>query len=777
MSRRLLICVGIAAAAPAGCGDDGGATAETEGSSSSAGSGSGEATTGTSAGESESESEGESEGEPAPLVPDPGAARYALVGEAVVLDGSGSQGAVKFQWFYDDGEGGASEVTTSPIATVVYEKKSEGRRRPILTVFDAEGKKLSASVTITVVEAPVWQPRQASSVIALPAVEGFAAVSPDSDEVMIAGSVDGSLAVLRRAPVGREPRTVAAQGGWLVVAAHSGDQIDALPVEEAMGEGFVLALPYGAAPYGVIAGPAQGQFFVTLQGRGEVAEIGLDPRKGLTLVKLMAATPDARGLAMLPDGRLAASRWRSAASGGALAIVDPSGQTPAALWTAAFDPQASSDTEIGGVPSYLGSLVVAPNGREAALPSLQANIGEGAFLKPGSTLEFDTTVRAVVSYFDVVAGTEVAEGRKQFDGRGLASAAVYSYFGDYLFVATRGARSVERIDRFTGAESSSLIDVGFAPQGLALSADGRFLAVDAYLARELVVYDLGEFAENTPPLVRLPIPSVEPLAPQLLQGKRLFNDSLDPRLSQDGYLACAHCHLDGDSDRQVWDFTDRGEGLRDTISLLGRAGAGDGGIHWSANFDEIQDFEHDIRGPFGGLGLMGEAEWQTGSVASTLGDPKAGLSADLDALAAYVGSLTEERRSPHREADGALPAAAELGQALFESPALGCKNCHSGPRLTNSGWIDPGVPLLHDVGTLGPGSGQRLGAALTGLDTPTLHGLWHSAPYLHDGSAATLKEVLTTRNVGDLHGVTSGLSAAEVEALVSYLLCLDGQID
>jgi cytochrome c peroxidase len=97
--------------------------------------------------------------------------------------------------------------------------------------------------------------------------------------------------------------------------------------------------------------------------------------------------------------------------------------------------------------------------------------------------------------------------------------------------------------------------------------------------------------------------------------------------------------------------------------------------------------------------------------------------------------------------------------------------------LTNSGWIDPGVPLLHDVGTLGPGSGQRLGAALTGLDTPTLHGLWHSAPYLHDGSAATLKEVLTTRNVGDLHGVTSGLSAAEVEALVSYLLCLDGQID
>jgi hypothetical protein len=48
-----------------------------------------------------------------------------------------------------------------------------------------------------------------------------------------------------------------------------------------------------------------------------------------------------------------------------------------------------------------------------------------------------------------------------------------------------------------------------------------------------------------------------------------------------------------------------------------------------------------------------------------------------------------------------------------------------------------GAATLRDVGTIRqPGSGKRLGAQLTGIDPPTLRGLWDTAPYLHDGSAA-----------------------------------------
>ncbi len=242
-------------------------------------------------------------------------------------------------------------------------------------------------------------------------------------------------------------------------------------------------------------------------------------------------------------------------------------------------------------------------------------------------------------------------------------------------------------------------------------------------------------------------------------------------------MACAHCHLDGEEDHRVWDFTDRGEGLRNTIGLIGHAGDGDGPIHWSANFDEVHDFEHDIRGPFGGAGLMTDEDFHTGTTDQTLGDPKAGVSPDLDALAAYVTSLDTHPPSPHRGPDGGLTPAATAGQVLFDSPETGCTECHPGPRLTDSQWLDPTTPLLHDVGTLGPGSGQRLGGELPGIDTPTLHGLWRSAPYLHDGSAATLHEVLTTRNEGDAHGVTSHLTPTEVDELVHYMLALDGRVD
>jgi hypothetical protein len=78
-----------------------------------------------------------------------------------------------------------------------------------------------------------------------------------------------------------------------------------------------------------------------------------------------------------------------------------------------------------------------------------------------------------------------------------------------------------------------------------------------------------------------------------------------------------------------------GEGLRNTVSLRGRAGA-QGFLHWSANFDEVQDFEAQIRTLAGGSGLMSDADFNAGTRSQPLGTPKAGVSADLDALAAYV---------------------------------------------------------------------------------------------------------------------------------------------
>jgi len=237
--------------------------------------------------------------------------------------------------------------------------------------------------------------------------------------------------------------------------------------------------------------------------------------------------------------------------------------------------------------------------------------------------------------------------------------------------------------------------------------------------------------------------------------------------ARDGYIACAHCHLDGDSDHHVWDFTARGEGLRRTPPLFARVDHGP--LHWSANFDEVQDFENDIRAHQGGRGLLSDADFAATS--DTLGASKAGRSEELDALAAYVASLREPP-SPHRRVDDSLPELARTGRDVFAS--AGCGSCHAGAVLTDSALVD-GAPVLHDVGTLSGASGSRLGAPLTGLDTPTLHGLWHQTRFLHDGRATTIEEAIRAHDESAVD--PDALDEAAMTALVAYLRCLDGRVD
>jgi cytochrome c peroxidase len=277
---------------------------------------------------------------------------------------------------------------------------------------------------------------------------------------------------------------------------------------------------------------------------------------------------------------------------------------------------------------------------------------------------------------------------------------------------------------------------------------------------------ITQSAATLPRLAQIRTIGTEKLTEPVLRGKRIFYNAADTRMSREGYLSCASCHLDGDSDGQVWDFTDRGEGLRNTTSLRGQGGHATAPFHWTGNFDEVQDFENDVRNSFGGTGFMSDADYFAGTRRLPLGDPKAGLSQDLDDLAAYLDSLVETGRSPRRDGLGALTAAAEAGKLLFES--LGCRTCHGSERFN-----DPNPGSRHDVGTIKTSSGQRLGAPLDGLDTPTLAGLWATAPYLHDGSANTVKDVLTTANPDGRHADASALSPDQLDQLVDYLMQIE----
>ena len=133
--------------------------------------------------------------------------------------------------------------------------------------------------------------------------------------------------------------------------------------------------------------------------------------------------------------------------------------------------------------------------------------------------------------------------------------------------------------------------------------------VQAALSREVLVYDMSalvdDFDQSSPRLLgSIPCVATEKLSPEILEGKKIFHDAEDTRMAFEGYLSCGACHFEGIDDGRVWDFSTRGEGLRNTVALLGRKGTGQGRLNWSGNLDEIQDFEHQIREFFDGTGFL-----------------------------------------------------------------------------------------------------------------------------------------------------------------------------
>jgi len=261
-------------------------------------------------------------------------------------------------------------------------------------------------------------------------------------------------------------------------------------------------------------------------------------------------------------------------------------------------------------------------------------------------------------------------------------------------------------------------------------------------------------------------------------------------------------------------------------------------VHWNGDRDEVEDFEHTFRS------LMGSGDCDAAEDVSTcqgaliqrspltstdpadvnddLGPPNRNLRANgknvgvrLTHVADFVYSLTDFVRNPNPP-----DAAAERGRKIFNDPRTNCTSCHLGgpgagkqfftDKKPNASF-DPGQPgaadhnnpfVRHDVGTMNlfdaedplaiaqmdqifqnpripiPASRGPLGDYLT----PVLNDVWNTAPYLHDGSAHTLLDVVrpcdTTvddcleagrgRNLNGQHGVTSILTPRQLNDLVAF---------
>ncbi len=264
------------------------------------------------------------------------------------------------------------------------------------------------------------------------------------------------------------------------------------------------------------------------------------------------------------------------------------------------------------------------------------------------------------------------------------------------------------------------------PRGIALSPDGRQLVVASYYSGEILLLDPDRCRVEKKVCL-----GPQPEADSVRHGEFVFHNG---RHCFQHWLSCSTCHADGRADGMNWDLVNDGIGNpKNARSLL-----------WSHKTPPVMSL---------GVRESMEEAAQKGFQFIQFREVDEG---DLNAVRAYLRSM-EPEASPHL-VNGQLSEKARKGKRLFEDVKVGCSHCHAAPLFTTRD--------THDVGTRH--ELDREGR----FDTPTCVELWRTGPYLHDGSAVTLKEMLTTMNPDDKHGQTSQLSAEEIDALVEYLLSL-----
>ncbi|MCC7535415.1 MAG: c-type cytochrome [Deltaproteobacteria bacterium] len=312
------------------------------------------------------------------------------------------------------------------------------------------------------------------------------------------------------------------------------------------------------------------------------------------------------------------------------------------------------------------------------------------------------------------------------------SASVIDPSGQWLFVAgeTSGTVAAIPLRRSTRASTEggwsyaelATGDDAVGLRGLAISPDGKRLYAHSVFGRKLFeLVSNGNGGIRRSRTLELPASS---LGQEERIGRSLFYSSVNPRMTTTNGMgiACATCHIEGRDDGRTWIFMD---GRRQTQTTAGGI-LSTAPFHWAGDIAAIHNLDRLVAG-MGGDGTI--------------------RSADFDAIAAYIDTIP----APDMQREETTLVA--RGRELFESTAS-CAGCHAGAQLTDN--------QVHSVSM--PGSLDTLTLA----QTPSLVGVRVGAPYLHDGRAATLREVLDmSRGTG--HGTLDGLSDEDLDALVAYV--------
>jgi cytochrome c peroxidase len=295
--------------------------------------------------------------------------------------------------------------------------------------------------------------------------------------------------------------------------------------------------------------------------------------------------------------------------------------------------------------------------------------------------------------------------------------------------------------------------------------------------------------ENIPlGLTSRPIPQDAPLTEARVRlGRRLF---FDPILSDDRTVACASCHQ---PEHGFAGPDGKARGIRGQTttrrapSLFNRAYGTS--FFWDGRTATLEEQAlRPIESPTEMGSKVGEAVRRLREKADYRTEFEAafqdGVTADnlARALAAFERVLLRgDSRVDHFRRKGehaALTAEERHGLWLYESKGR-CWRCHTGANFTDEQYHNTGVSWGKEPADLGRYGITKLDDDRGKFKTPTLRGVALTAPYMHDGSLATLQDVVEFYNKGgganphvDPTLAPLGLSPDEVRDLVAFLKAL-----
>ncbi|MFO0728819.1 MAG: c-type cytochrome [Myxococcota bacterium] len=616
------------------------------------------------------------------------------------------------------------------------------------------------------------------------------------------GRVPVSGGAVEQIQVGSRPTRVA-RAGTNVFVTLRGERKVALLKEHGDKLTLSTTIDVGAEPYGIVSSEDGAKVYVAVSLEDKVLE--LDGKSG-TVIRSFEVKNQPRWLALHPSGKTV---YAVSAFGGVLTAIDVQSGTASVVPTQAI--QTFNKGGVGGqialTTRFTGDPAVSPQGDALLLPAFMVdNVSEvpddtatdGTVpppINPGSGYDAGRFNPVVVDVpLDVATGKpDVAvEHNVVIQVQAFSDTPKVSYptsvtidpTGEYAVVTMEGAAGGVTFRVHDDAASNSLLPGGpagaadiAAPapaggaravfpgggQGFAFRSTAAFNAaagtrgvaftegqgafVYGFLDNSVGKLDLAPIEKQlNPPKSDLVFAKEsapadvsvggfkstsgfstvgeikvadDVLSEVELRGRRLFFAANDTRMSSSGSgVSCAGCHADGRNDGLTWNFT---RGGRQTPSLAGHISL-QAPVRWEGDSPTVsEDAFRTSQGLMGGQGLSQD---------------------DANAIQAFLDT-TPEVDAPLK---GSADPAVARGKAIFEREDVGCVSCHAGDRLTNK---------------------QKYEMFGLNVQTRPLVGVAASAPYLHDGSAATLLEVV--QRASEMQAKTSQLSGDEVSDLVKYL--------